>query len=258
MKDTDKLEALLRSLNLKSFVRNYKDFAEKAHKQKLTHIAYLAELVQVESTERQSRKVERLIKGAKLPRGKTLDGFDLSKQPSLSPGRLKELAQGDFLDLCENLLIFGIPGAGKTHLSSSLAREWCLRGRRIFYTTAAMLVQELLVAKRDLKLNEMIKKLDGFEALVIDDISYVPYTRDETDVLFVLLAARYETRSVVITSNLAFSDWGTIFKDPMTTRAAIDRLVHHATILELSESYRQKEANKRKKAQEQKKDPDEN
>lgn len=258
MKDTDKLEALLRSLNLKSFVRNYKDFAEKAHKQKLNHVAYLAELVQVESTERQSRKVERLIKGAKLPRGKTLDGFDLSKQPSLSPGRLKELAQGDFLDLCENLLIFGIPGAGKTHLSSSLAREWCLRGRRIFYTTAAMLVQELLVAKRDLKLNEMIKKLDGFEALVIDDISYVPYTRDETDVLFVLLAARYETRSVVITSNLAFSDWGNIFKDPMTTRAAIDRLIHHATILELTESYRQKEANRRKKAQEQEKDPEEN
>jgi DNA replication protein DnaC len=258
MKDTDKLEAMLRSLNLKSFVRNYKDFAEKAHKQKLNHVAYLAELVQVESTERQSRKVERLIKGAKLPRGKTLDGFDLSKQPSLSPGRLKELAQGDFLDLCENLLIFGIPGAGKTHLSSSLAREWCLRGRRIFYTTAAMLVQELLVAKRDLKLNEMIKKLDGFEALVIDDISYVPYTRDETDVLFVLLAARYETRSVVITSNLAFSDWGNIFKDPMTTRAAIDRLIHHATILELTESYRQKEANRRKKAQEQEKDPEEN
>jgi DNA replication protein DnaC len=249
MKDTDQLEALLRSLNLKSFVRNYKDFAEKSHKQKLNHIAYLHELVQAESTERQTRKVERLIKEAKLPRGKTLDGFNLSKQPSLSPGRLKELAQGDFLDLCENLLIFGIPGAGKTHLSASLAREWCLRGRRVLYTTAAMLVQELLVAKRDLKLNEMIKKLDSFEAIVIDDISYVPYSRDETDVLFVLLAARYETRSVVITSNLIFSDWGNIFKDPMTTRAAIDRLVHHATILELTESYRQQEANRRKKKQ---------
>lgn len=258
MKDTDRLEVLLRSLNLKSFVRNYKDFAENSHKQKLTHITYLNELVQAESTERQIRKVERLIREAKLPRGKTLECFDLSKQPSLSPGRLKELAQGDFLDLCENLLIFGIPGAGKTHLSASLAREWCLRGRRVLYTTAAMLVQELLVAKRDLKLNEMIKKLDGFEAIVIDDISYVPYTRDETDVLFVLLAARYETRSVVITSNLAFSDWGNIFKDPMTTRAAIDRLIHHATIFELTESYRQKEANKRKKAQEQEKEPDEN
>jgi len=118
----------------------------------------------------------------------------------------------------------------------------------VFYTTAAALVQELLVAKRDLKLNEMIKKLDSFEAIVIDDVSYVPYTRDETDVLFVLLAARYETRSVVITSNLAFSDWGNIFKDPMTTRAAIDRLVHHSTILELTESYRQKYAKNRKKA----------
>ncbi len=258
MKDTDQLEALLRSLNLKSFVRNYKEFADKSHKQKLNHIAYLHELVQAESTERQTRKVERLIKEAKLPRGKTLDGFNLSKQPSLSPGRLKELAQGDFLDLCENLLIFGIPGAGKTHLSSSLAREWCLRGRRVLYTTAAMLVQDLLVAKRDLKLNEMIKKLDGFEAIVIDDISYVPYTRDETDVLFVLLAARYEIRSVVITSNLIFSDWGNIFKDPMTTRAAIDRLIHHATILELTESYRQQEAKSRKKAEEKKKPPEEN
>ena len=127
----------------------------------------------------------------------------------------------------------------------------------MLYTTAAMLVQDLLVAKRDLKLNEMIKKLDGYEAVVIDDISYVPYTRDETDVLFVLLAARYEARSVVITSNLIFSDWGNIFKDPMTTRAAIDRLVHHATILELTESYRQQEAKTRKKTQEQKKPPEE-
>ena len=126
----------------------------------------------------------------------------------------------------------------------------------MFYTTAAALVQELLVAKRDLKLNEMIKKLDSFEAIVIDDISYVPYTRDETDVLFVLLAARYETRSVVITSNLAFSNWENIFKDPMTTRAAIDRLVHHSTILELTESYRQKYAKNRKKAQEETKEPE--
>ncbi len=253
MKDTAQLEALLRSLNLSSFVRNYSDFAEKSHKQKLSHIAYLHELAQVESTERQGRKIEKLIKLAKLPRGKTLAGFNLSKQPSLSPGRVKELAQGDFLDLCENLLIFGIPGAGKTHLSSGLAREWCLRGRRVLYTTAATLVQDLLVAKRDLKLNQMIKDLDRYDALVIDDISYVPYNRDETDVLFVLLAARYETRSVVITSNLVFSQWENIFKDAMTTQAAIDRLVHHATILELTTSYRQEEAKNRKKIQEEKK-----
>lgn len=249
MKDTNQLEALLRSFYLSSFVRNYKTFADKAEKQKLGHVAYLHELAHTESTERQSRRTERLITQAKLPRGKTLDGFTLSKQPSLSPGRLKELAEGDFLDQCENVLIFGIPGAGKTHLVTALSREWCLRGRRVLYTTAAMLVQELLVAKRDLRLNQLIKKLDRYEALVIDDISYVPYNRDETDVLFVLLAERYETRSVVITSNLVFSQWDSIFKDAMTTRAVIDRLVHHATILELNESYRQAEAKQRKKLQ---------
>ena len=113
------------------------------------------------------------------------------------------------------------------------------------------MVQDLLAAKRDLELNEMIDKLDGFEALIIDDISYVPQTKDEADVLFVLLANRYETRSVVITSNLVFSDWGNIFKDKMTTKAAIDRLVHHGTILELveidGESWRERAAKLKKK-----------
>jgi DNA replication protein DnaC len=251
MKDTGQLETLLRSFYLSSFVRNYKDFAEKADKQKLGHIAYLYELAHTESTERQSRRTERLINQAKLPRGKTLDTFKLSKQPSLSPGRVKELAEGHFLDQCENILIFGIPGAGKSHLASGLGREWCLRGRRVLFTTAAMLVQELLVAKRDLRLNQLIKKLDRYEPLIIDDFSYIPYNRDETDVLFILLAERYETRSVVITCNLIFSDWEIIFKDPMTTRAAVDRLVHHATILELKDSYRQDEAKRRKKEQEE-------
>ena len=194
---------------------------------------------------------KRLINQAKLLYGKTLDNFKLEKQPSLSPGRVKELAEGNFLDQCENILIFGIPGSGKSHLASALGREWCLRGRRVFYTTAAMLVQRLLVAKRDLCLEQMIKKLDRCDALIIDDISYIPFNRDETDVLFVLLAERYETRSVIITSNLVFSQWESVFKDPMTTRAAIDRLVHHATILEMKESYRQAEAKRRKKAQEE-------
>lgn len=252
MKDTDQLEMLLRSFRLSSFVRNYKDFAEKSEKQKLGYIGYLTELAQIEGSERQSRKTARLINEAKLPRGKTLEHFELSKQPTISLGRLKELKEGNFLDQYENILIFGIPGSGKTHLSAALGREWCLRGRRVFYTTAAMLVQELLVAKRDLRLTQLIKKLDRYEALIIDDISYIPYNRDETDVLFVLLAERYETRSVIITSNLVFSQWDTVFKDPMTTRAAIDRLVHHATILELNESYRQAAAKKRKKEQEEK------
>lgn len=255
MKDTDQLELFLRSLYLSSFVRNYKDFAQKAERQKLGHIAYLHDLVRTEVEERQTRRTERLINQAKLLHGKSLDNFKLARQPSLSPGRVKELAIGDFLDRCENILIFGIPGAGKSHLASALGREWCLRGRRVLFTTAAMLVQQLLVAKRDLYLQEYIKKLDRYEALIIDDISYIPFNRDETDVLFVLLAARYEVRSLIITSNLVFSEWGNIFKDPMTTRAAVDRLVHHATILEMTESYRQDEAIRRKKEQTDKPPP---
>jgi len=247
MKDTNQLEALLRSFYLSSFVRNYKDFADKADRQKLGHIGYLYELAHVEAAERHTRKIGRLITKAKLIPGKTLESFQLSKQPSLPAGRIKELAEGNFLDLCENILIFGIPGSGKSHLASALGREWCLRGRRTLFTTAAMLVQQLLIAKRDLRLKELIKELDRFEALIIDDISYIPFNRDETDVLFVLLAERYETRSVIVTSNLVFSEWDSVFKDPMTTRAAVDRLVHHSTILELNESYRQAEAKRRNK-----------
>jgi len=251
MKDTSQLEALLRSFHLSSFVRNYKDFAGKAERQKLGHIDFLFELSHIEASERHTRKIQRLIRKAKLLPGKTLDNFKLEKQPSLSPGRIRDLAAGTILDRCENILIFGIPGAGKSHLASALGREWCLRGHSVLYTTAAMLVQRLLVAKRDLRLKEEIEDLDDFEALIIDDISYIPFNRDETDVLFVLLAERYETRSVIITSNLVFSEWQTVFKDPMTTRAAIDRLVHHATILEMKESYRQAEAQRRKKEQDE-------
>ncbi len=252
MKDKQQLEQLLRSFYLSGFVQHYDDFAKRAEKEKLGCLKYLHQLAQAESDLRHNRRIERLLLQAKLPRGKTLDGFDLSEQPSLSLVHLRELAEGDCLDHCENILIFGIPGTGKTHLSTALGRAWCLHGRRVLYTTAATLVQDLLTAKRDLLLNQFIKKLDRYEALIIDDISYIPHSRDETDVLFVLLAERYEKRSVVVTSNLAFSGWESIFKDPMTTRAAIDRLIHHSTILELNgtdeESYRQKEATRRKRS----------
>lgn len=233
MKERQPLENMLKSFYLSTFVRNYDDFAKRSEKQKLGHIEYLYQLAQAEKDQRLVKKTEKLLRQAKLPRGKTLHEFEFSKQPGLSLTRMNELAEGQCLDNCENILFIGGPGTGKTHLSIALGREWCLRGRRVLYTTAAALVQELLINKRDLSLNEFIKRLDKYEALIIDDISYIPQTRDETDVLFVLLAARYETRSVIITSNLVFSQWDAIFKDPMTTQAAIDRLVHHSTILEL-------------------------
>ncbi len=248
------LESLLHGFHLPSFTRNYQNYARQAEKERIDHVGYLFQLSKLESEDRYNRKTERLIKQARLPRGKTLEKFDLTKFSGLSQSQVSELAEGSCLDRSENVLIFGNPGTGKTHLAAALGREWCLRGRRVFFTTASALVQDLLAARRDLKLNLLLKRLDGFEAIIIDDISYIPQNRDETDVLFVLLAERYERRAVVITSNLPFSQWDKVFKDEMTTMAAVDRLVHHSTVLELNgESYRAESAKRKNKKEVEKK-----
>jgi DNA replication protein DnaC len=240
------LEALLYSFHLPSFTKNYQQFARQAEKERIDHVGFLYQLSKLESEDRYNRKTERLIKQSKIPRGKTLEKFDFSKFAHISKSQIQEIAEGSSLDRAENLLIFGNPGTGKSHLAAAIAREWCLRGRQVLFTTASALVQDLLAAKRDLKLNALLKRLDRFESVVIDDISYIPQNRDETDVLFVLLAERYERRNIVVTSNLPFSKWDQVFKDAMTTMAAIDRLVHHSTLLELNgDSYRTEAANRR-------------
>ena len=160
------------------------------------------------------------------------------------------LLEGSFLDRCENVLAFGPPGSGKTHPLCALCQELVRTGRRVLFRKCGLLVQELLAAKRDLKLPAVLKRLAGYEALIVDDLGYVQQSREEMEVLFTLLAERYERGSVLLTSNLAFSGWEAIFKDPMTTAAAIDRLVHHSVIIELNlSSYRAEQAKKAKQAQ---------
>jgi DNA replication protein DnaC len=243
-----KLTELLKELHLPMFREYHAEYAVKAMSEGLNYEQYLFELAQIECDVRRANKIIRLIKASKLPMEKTLENFDLKRLPLRIRQQVKILQEGSFVGRTENLLAFGNPGSGKTHLLCGLCHELARQGRRVYFSTCDSIVQQLLRAKRDLELDKLLKKLSRFDALMIDDFGYVKQDRDEMEVLFTLLAHRYERGSMLITSNLPFSKWEVIFKDPMTTAAAIDRLVHHSVVLELNvPSYRAEQAKKRRK-----------
>ncbi len=194
---------------------------------------------------RQQKRIERYLRESKLPLEKTLEAFDRSRLPERVNHQVSLLLEGGFLDRQENILAFGNPGSGKTHLLCALGQELVYQGRRVLFRPCSLLVQELLLAKQELSLPRLLRRLSKYEALIIDDLGYVQQSREEMEVLFVLLAQRYERGSVMLTSNLPFSQWERIFKNPMTTAAAIDRLVHHSVILELNLPSYRLEASKR-------------
>ena len=244
---TLKLTDQLKELRLPTVRDHFQTSAVRAATENLSHLAYLSGLTTLECEARREGRIKRLMKRSKLPAGKTWNSFKFKRLPLTVTRQLETLRDGSFLDRRENVLLFGKPGSGKSHALCALSEQLVLQGRSVLFTTCSLLVQQLLIAKRDLRLPKMIKQLSSFEGLIIDDLGYVKQSRAEMEILFTLLAERYERGSVMLTSNLAFSKWDQIFKDAMTTAAAIDRLVHHSVIIELNvPSYRVETAKKTK------------
>jgi DNA replication protein DnaC len=230
----ERLTACLRELHLPAFRSGYEELARQALQETMSYEQYLLGLAERQCQERRQRRIERLLRESRLPLEKSWSSLKLNRLPAKVVQQMRSLLEGSFVDRRENVLAFGIPGSGKTHLLCALGQELVRSGRRVQFWATGLLVQELLAAKRDLKLSRVLKRLSGYEVLILDDLGYVQQSREEMEVLFTLLAERYERGSVLLTSNLPFSGWESIFKDAMTAAAAIDRLVHHCVIVELN------------------------
>ena len=246
---TPALERDLKTLHLPMVRACYADQATVATREAWTYPQYLHEVVAQEMDARRQNRIARYLRESRLPGEKTWEAFDRTRLPRKIDVQLTGLGDGAFVDRHDNVLAFGNPGSGKTHLLCAVGHELVHRGQRVLFTTCSLLVQALLVAKRDLRLEKCLKRLRQYRPLIIDDLGYVQQDREEMEVLFTLFADRYERASVMLTSNLPFSKWEQIFKDPMTTAAAIDRLVHHSIILDLNlPSYRLEQSKKRQAA----------
>jgi len=247
--DTARLALLLAELRLPAVKLVWADLAAQADKEGWPAARFLAVLAEHEMAERSRRRIERHLAEAKLPPGKTLDTFDFEAVPVVSKAQVMALAAGDaWLDRSANLILFGPPGTGKSHLAAALGYALVENGWRVLFTRTTDLVQRLQIARRDLALEAAIAKLDKYHLLILDDLAYLTKDQAETSVLFELIGARYERRSLLVTANQPFGQWGKIFPDQAMTLAVVDRLVHHATIFEMNvESYRRRTALERKR-----------
>jgi DNA replication protein DnaC len=242
----DQITTLLTGFTLTTAAREMVSRFVQAEQQPALPV--LLDVLQLEAQERHERRITRLRRASKLPPGKTFDTLDEGRLPPALVRKLHELAEGDFLADATNVLAFGLPGVGKSHAMCAVGHALVERGHAVLIMPTYSLVQELLAAKRNLELPRALRKLDHYAVLLLDDVGYIQQSPDEAEILFTLLAERYERRSVVITSNLIFAQWDRIFRDQMATAAAIDRLVHHSVLLEFDvPSFRTEHAKRRGK-----------
>ena len=248
--DEARLGIMLNELRLPTIKTLWPRFAETADREAWPAARFLAAIAEHELAERANRRIERHLAEAHLPPGKTLDSFAFEAVPMISKAQVMAMAAGDsWLAKGANVLMFGPPGGGKSHLAAAIGLALIENGWRVLFTRTTDLVQKLQVARRELQLEAAIAKLDKFDLLILDDLAYVTKDQAETSVLFELISARYERRSMLITANQPFGEWNRVFPDPAMTLAAVDRLVHHATIFEMNvESYRRRAAMEAKRS----------
>ncbi|NCC70567.1 AAA family ATPase [bacterium] len=256
MRTTSTLELNLKQLNLKSFLDNYVEEAEYAIKAKSSYSSYLSALTELEVSRRFNSLVKTRLKEANFSTNKTLDTFNFSKISSIKKEIIFELAEGHFINSSKNVILFGSCGAGKTHIAIAIGRELCLKKHKVYFSNVCQFINQMQEANQQLALNKFFKKLEKFDLIILDELGYIPFEKQATDLLFQFLANQYERRSVMITTNLAFSQWDQIFKDKQTTVAAVDRLVHHSYVLhfQVDESYRLLEFTGTKKTKEKNKE----
>lgn len=242
--DEARLGIMLNELRLPTIKSLWPQFAEQADREGWPAARFLSAIAEHELAERAQRRIGRHLAEAHLPAGKTLDSFAFDAVPMVSKAQVMAIAAGDsWLAKGANILMFGPPGGGKSHLAAAIGLALIENGWRVLFTRTTDLVQKLQVARRELQLESVIAKLDKFDLLILDDLAYVTKDQAETSVLFELISARYERRSIMITANQPFGEWNRVFPDPAMTLAAVDRLVHHATIFEMNvESYRRRAA----------------
>jgi DNA replication protein DnaC len=246
MANIQSLPLLLKELRLTAVAKTWSSIADKSIQEAWEPAKYLAELCEIETNHRYENRLKRLLKESQLPTGKQLSQYDFNEISGVTAQQLQQkISRREWLTQGHNLMLFGASGLGKTHLAAAIGHGLIAQSIRVKFTSSTALVQQLQKAKEALSLDEALKKLDKYELLILDDIGYVKKSDSESQVLFELIAHRYERNSILITTNQAFSEWDSIFGDNMMTVAAIDRLVHHADIYEIEgDSYRKKQAMK--------------
>lgn len=243
-----RLEYNLKQLRLTTFIQSYQERAEEAIKNQLSYIQYLAILTELEVIKRSNALIQRRLKEAQFPIIKTLDSFDFTQVVSVKKETILQLCEGNFATNGKNIIFFGPCGTGKTHLAVALGRELCLKKYRVYFKNVSHFINLLQEANQNLLLHKFFKRMEKYDLIILDELGYIPFEREATNLLFQFLAEQYERRSLLITTNLAFSQWDQIFKDKQTTVAAVDRLIHHSYVLQFhGESYRLKSSQKENK-----------